>query len=489
MHGGSGGNVHAAPPQAAQQPQPQPYTYQPAPTHVPHHPVPTQVQHHTDPTHTEHHTAPPMPTNTEPPSRHPSRGSKGHPDGCKPCVKMVSKAGCKSGSRCGFCHYPHAAEAEVDDDPWESSADPWHKAHKPEKPTAKSAAQAETADRWGNYSPASTSLEEWSPTLSRVIVPTDTHVSDLFSAHSVVASRSLFDRTSPKESASDRFSEKHEKCVRSTHFGKSLSRPSSDRSPSPPTQTTQTRDVRLFGTTVAPARPRQHRPLRGTPYQTDHASLYPVFEWNEDSDTEAAGSPQPADVVKASAFNHSTTRIPGKEGLLVDTGAVDNLTGADFVVRQSAAAAQRGLPTQWEILRKPKRMSGVGDGTKLCTHQATVHGAIAGGALTSYTAPVIPGTPSPTPPLYGLRSMAAENTYFGTRTGLMALVPVEEEDQIVWPPGTRFLQCEAAPSGHWLLVMSEWNDNHGPQTQVTQAFPVSRPLQEPPTQVASPSLL
>jgi hypothetical protein len=53
--------------------------------------------------------------------------------------------------------------------------------------------------------------------------------------------------------------------------------------------------------------------------------------------------------------------------------------------------------------------------------------------------------------------MAAENVYMGTRGGLMALVPDGAEDKIVWPPGTRFRQCEKAPSGHCLVVISHWD--------------------------------
>ena len=52
--------------------------------------------------------------------------------------------------------------------------------------------------------------------------------------------------------------------------------------------------------------------------------------------------------------------------------------------------------------------------------------------------------------------MAAMGTYFGTRTGVMAMVPEGKDDQIKWPHGTRFMQCRKAPSGHWLLMVSCW---------------------------------
>ena len=93
---------------------------------------------------------------------------------------------------------------------------------------------------------------------------------------------------------------------------------------------------------------------------------------------------------------------------------MDNLTGLDFVKRQTVASRAHGFDTQWEVLNKPKRMSGVGDAAKTCTHQALVYGVLENGELISYAAPVIPDGPcdtSPVPPLYGLNSMAKENTY------------------------------------------------------------------------------
>jgi hypothetical protein len=176
---------------------------------------------------------------------------------------------------------------------------------------------------------------------------------------------------------------------------------------------------------------------------------YPVFEWDADDD----------EVTDRAAFNHGTVRPAIGEGLVVDTGAVEPLSGLDFIMRQSAESKKHGLETQWYILDKPKNISGIGDNAKTCTHKAKVYCALETGELVSYTTPVIPkdlpsGT-SPVPALYALDDMAAENTYFGTRNGLMALVP--NEASIQWPEGTRFRQCEKAPSGHWLLKVSAWD--------------------------------
>ena len=115
-----------------------------------------------------------------------------------------------------------------------------------------------------------------------------------------------------------------------------------------------------------------------------------------------------------------------------------------------------GLQVNWALLAKSKVLSGVGDATKRCTHMAQVPGILDSGMPMIYNPTVIPGTPSPLPPLWGLNSMAANNTFFGTANGLMAHVPPGLEDQIKWSEGTTSNQCRKAPSGHWLLGFSNW---------------------------------
>ena len=76
--------------------------------------------------------------------------------------------------------------------------------------------------------------------------------------------------------------------------------------------------------------------------------------------------------------------------------------------------------------------------------------------------------------------MAQENVFMGTKTGLLALVPHGKEEQIQWPEGTRFRQCEKAASGHWVLVTSCW-DKHRPEHLRPRAPPVdSSFFRQPP---------
>jgi len=191
-------------------------------------------------------------------------------------------------------------------------------------------------------------------------------------------------------------------------------------------------------------------PDHDEPIPIEYESVMACFEWEEDVVTTTST------LERHEVFSHSTAQLIGEEGLLVDTGAVNNVSGMEFIKRQTKASEQYGYHTTWEQLDKVQHMSGVGDNTKMCTHQATITGILSTGELMQYSAPVIPGNPSPVPPLYGLKSMAKENTFVGTRQGNLAMVPDGKEEEIVWPKGTRFIQMKKAPSGHWLIPISNW---------------------------------
>ena len=108
---------------------------------------------------------------------------------------------------------------------------------------------------------------------------------------------------------------------------------------------------------------------------------------------------------------------------------------------------------------QPRRLAGVGDATKTCTHAVTLTCALQTGEKGAYQAPVIPGGPggSPVPPLLGLKSMQKDFVFFDAVRGIMYMPPQELVDQIVWPPGTRLRYCEKTMSGHWVLPVSCWD--------------------------------
>ena len=222
---------------------------------------------------------------------------------------------------------------------------------------------------------------------------------------------------------------------------------------------------RLLGTKVTAVSPKKHS-HSSSPGSSDSkgkskGNRHYQSTWHIDMQDEdetcivSTGTVEP-DVLPPQ-FSNSTTKIPGKEGPIVDTGAVYNLSGGDAVARQEADANQYGASTEWAQLDKPKTVTGVGDTAKRCVKQARVPGVLANGRMVRYTTPVVDGHPSPLPGLYGLRSMAQDRTYFGTHNGLMIMIPPGTDKEIQWPRGTTFNQCEPAPSGHWIMTTSNWH--------------------------------
>ena len=212
--------------------------------------------------------------------------------------------------------------------------------------------------------------------------------------------------------------------------------------------------------------------------------LFPTFVWDEeDVMTSASMTNARTNNPTNSAFIHGSTRIPGKEGLLPDTGAVHNLSSLSAILRQEAYVKAAGKSIQWQKLDKPKQVAGVGDNAKQCTHQAFTPCGLPNGEVTNYHSPVIADN-SDIPSLLGLNSMAEDNTFFGTRNGLMAQVPSGTENKINWPKGTSFRQCEKAPSGHWLLIISEFGGKQTYHSQETSAEHVENQQQQQQQQPA-----
>ena len=136
-------------------------------------------------------------------------------------------------------------------------------------------------------------------------------------------------------------------------------------------------------------------PTPGNGFTSEASSLFPCWFLPDSS-----SNPEVRDSVY-----HSRTKIKGKESLLVDIGAVNNLVGGRWVERQSALAGQFGLPTTMETMHQPLHVQGVGNGSQSCTEVACVPIAIAQGGfgVERYKAPVVPN--SDLPALLGLNTL------------------------------------------------------------------------------------
>ena len=82
------------------------------------------------------------------------------------------------------------------------------------------------------------------------------------------------------------------------------------------------------------------------------------------------------------------------------------------------------------------------------------------GGLLGYSAPVLDDDPdhpdtAQCPLLFGLEQMNDINIWSCSKTG--QLVSLFEGVVVQWPAGTRKLQCENDPGGHWLLGVGHWD--------------------------------
>jgi hypothetical protein len=159
------------------------------------------------------------------------------------------------------------------------------------------------------------------------------------------------------------------------------------------------------------------------------------------------------DAQDESAF-HTQVRLPqGREGLLVDTGAVSNLMGENWLSRAAKLAADYGQGTEIKQLQDAKDIGGVGSGNSKCTHHATVPIALPNGDVGSFEANVIPG--SDVPALLGLKSMVDKHTLLDLRHKRLMFVGPGGYD-LTLSPGSRAMKMENSPSGHLLLPATEW---------------------------------
>ena len=153
---------------------------------------------------------------------------------------------------------------------------------------------------------------------------------------------------------------------------------------------------------------------------------------------------------------HSRARLQGgREGLLVDVGAHDNLVGERWVRRVIALRAARGLfDVRFEKMDVPLKVEGVGKEAQTCIERAIVPVALSDGQEGTFTAPVVPD--SDIPALYGQRSLRANRAIIDTiHSRLYQLGP--GEFKIIYPSGTRIFDLVDSPSGHMLLPVTEFD--------------------------------
>ena len=157
---------------------------------------------------------------------------------------------------------------------------------------------------------------------------------------------------------------------------------------------------------------------------------------------------------------HARTRLKNSkcgasDGLLVDCGALGNLSGDELIERVAQKAKEMtGLETTYTPMPNPLTVEGVGQGSQSCAQMASVPMALSSGEQARYQAPIIPN--SNVPALLGLATMERQHAIIDTH-GQAYIVPGKGRIKIQLPPDSKVFPLEKAESGHLLLPMDCWH--------------------------------
>ena len=151
---------------------------------------------------------------------------------------------------------------------------------------------------------------------------------------------------------------------------------------------------------------------------------------------------------------HAVVKLASaREGLLIDTGAVGNLTGDRWVARVQELCEPYKQGVAWEDMAKPLSINGVGQGGSACNKKIIAPLALADGSRAQFSAPVIPN--SDVPALLGNASMSQHRMLIDVMNRKLFMVG-HGGYSLQLSPGSRSLDLETSPSGHLLLPVTEW---------------------------------
>ncbi len=169
------------------------------------------------------------------------------------------------------------------------------------------------------------------------------------------------------------------------------------------------------------------------------------------------------------AFHTSVRLAQGGEGLLIDSGAIGNLSGSAWVKRTSSAAASAGHGTSYEALAKPLEVGGVGKTSQKVVDKASVPVAFENGAHSVFETPVVPD--SELPALLGLQLLEGHKMLLDCHHRKL-IIPGPGGYRLHLSPGSISLNLRKAQSGHLLLPCTAWKS-------LKQQSPfIMRPLHE-----------
>ena len=154
------------------------------------------------------------------------------------------------------------------------------------------------------------------------------------------------------------------------------------------------------------------------------------------------------------ACYHTNVRLAVGEAMLVDCGAVGDLSGDKQIHRMAELARQHGHGTSYTPLKSIMNVDGVGKGSTECKQSAVVPVVTADGKLSTYTAPMI--TDSEVPALLGLNTMTRQRVVLDLVHDKYIMIGAGGFEMKL-SPGSTVLDLKRAPTGHLMLPCSHWD--------------------------------
>jgi hypothetical protein len=179
--------------------------------------------------------------------------------------------------------------------------------------------------------------------------------------------------------------------------------------------------------------------------------LCPVEYWNLPLQQQQPEEPQ------LTWLANRTQLEDGREAVIIDSGAFDNMCGDQWVQRLNALATTAGYPFSTSQLREAIGVAGVGAGPQQTTTAITATIALEDGSWGTFKAPVLPN--SPVPALLGLKSIERNNGVIDARPGKQCYYFSHNDLNCVTitpNDGCQVLPLYKTRSGHLAMPVTEY---------------------------------
>ena len=153
---------------------------------------------------------------------------------------------------------------------------------------------------------------------------------------------------------------------------------------------------------------------------------------------------------------HAHVRLYECEALLIDTGAVHDISGDKQMKRFAKIALENGQGSEFKPLQHRTSIEGVGGTPSHCSQTGTVPIKLADGKISSYKATIIED--SDVPALLGLATMTQERVLLDLiHDRYIKVGPGGFKLEL--SPGSTVLEMKRAPTGHLMLPASKWGQS------------------------------